>query len=112
LRTPWSIGGYGFGFFRHATFSGPFPGVRCAAFSTGRPGANLSDQDLRRTFTRQLVEVQRWLHRTPEVQMLTVTYDAALQNPEETTTRLARFLGDPFDAKAAAGAIDPNLRHR
>jgi hypothetical protein len=44
--------------------------------------------------------------------MLTVTYDAALQNPEETTTRLPRFLGDPFDAKAAAGAIDPNLGHR
>jgi hypothetical protein len=77
-----------------------------------RPGANLPDEDLRRTFTRQLVEVQRWLHRTPEVQMLTVTYDAALQNPDETATRLARFLGDPFDAKAAAGAIDPKLRRQ
>jgi len=77
-----------------------------------RPGANLPDEDLRRTFTRQLVDVQRWLHRTPEVQMLTVTYDAALQNPQETATRLARFLGDPFDLKAAAAAIDPKLKRR
>jgi predicted AlkP superfamily phosphohydrolase/phosphomutase/tetratricopeptide (TPR) repeat protein len=77
-----------------------------------RPGANLSDEDLRRTFTRQLVEVQSWLHRTPDVQMLTVGYDAALANPEETATRLARFLGDPFDPKAAAAAIDPKLRRQ
>ena len=77
-----------------------------------RSGANLADAELRRAYTRQLVEVQQWLQRTPGVQMMAVQYEAALAEPAATAARLARFLGDPFDARAAAQAIEPGLRRQ
>ncbi len=78
----------------------------------GRAGAAMTDAALERVYTRQLVEVQRWLRRTPEAQAIMIGYDAALEDPAAAAARLQNFLGEPFDAAAAAAAIDPALRRQ
>jgi tetratricopeptide (TPR) repeat protein len=77
-----------------------------------RSGARLNDRVLARTYTRQLVQVQTWLQRRPEIQVLPVSYADALRDPAGTAARLARFLGQPFDESAALTAVDPSLRRQ
>jgi Tfp pilus assembly protein PilF len=78
----------------------------------GRKGGSLSEAALMRTYAGQLVQVQTWLRKTPGVQVITVEYAEALRNPAGAAERLAAFLGMPFDAKAAAGLVDPSLRRQ
>jgi hypothetical protein len=51
------------------------------------------------------------LRRRAEIPVLAVSYDEALGDPAATAARLARFLGEPFDAQAAA-AVEPSLRRQ
>ena len=78
----------------------------------GRKGGSLGDAALMRTYAGQLVQLQNWLRKTPAVQLMTVEYTEALYNPAGTAGRLTAFLGQPFDASAAAGLVDPALRRQ
>ena len=78
----------------------------------GRKGGGLAEARLMRAYTQQLVRVQTWLRRRAEIPVLAVSYAEALADPAATAARLARFLGDPFDAQAAAAAIEPSLRRQ
>ncbi len=78
----------------------------------GRKGGKLAEARMMSTFTQQLVAVQTWLQRQPRIAVLPVDYAAALADPAATAERLARFLGPPFDARAAAAAIEPALRRQ
>jgi hypothetical protein len=77
-----------------------------------RKGALLGDQALRRAYAGHLVALQQWLQGRPEIAILPVDYARALADPIATATRLAAFLGFPFDAEAAAAAVAPSLRRQ
>jgi hypothetical protein len=77
-----------------------------------REGARLDAESLLRAYTSQLVRLQQWLQSHPEIAVLSVDYSQALASPAETATRLAEFLGHPFDAAQAAAAIAPSLRRQ
>jgi Flp pilus assembly protein TadD len=78
----------------------------------GRKGGDLADERLIRAYTQQLVRVQTWLRRRAEIPVLAVSYAEALADPAAAAAKLARFLGEPFDARAAAAAIEPSLRRQ
>jgi Flp pilus assembly protein TadD len=78
----------------------------------GRKGGQLAETRLMRAYTQQLVRVQTWLRRRAEIPVLALSYAEALADPAATAARLARFLGEPFDAPAAAAAIEPSLRRQ
>jgi tetratricopeptide (TPR) repeat protein len=78
----------------------------------GRQGGRLDDHALMRAYTRQLVHVHTWLKQRPEIQVLAVSYAEALRDPRATATRLAGFLGRPFDMDAALATVDQSLRHQ
>jgi predicted AlkP superfamily phosphohydrolase/phosphomutase len=78
----------------------------------GRRGGNIGAPALMRTYTRQLIQVQNWLRKTPGVQVLSVDYAAAVRDPKATAHRLAAFLGAPFDIAAAAQSVDPGLQRQ
>lgn len=78
----------------------------------GRAGANLTDAELMRAYTRQLVRVQDWLRKHPEIPVLAVRYDDAVRDPSAAAARLAAFLGGPFDERSAAAAIDQSLQRQ
>ena len=78
----------------------------------GRKGGELAGARLMRAYTQQLVRVQAWLRRRAAIPVLAVSYAEALASPAATAARMARFLGEPFDAAAAAAAIEPSLRRQ
>jgi tetratricopeptide (TPR) repeat protein len=78
----------------------------------GRKGGELAEARLMRAYTQQLVRVQTWLRRRAEIPVLAVSYAEALADPAAAAAKLARFLGEPFDAPAAAAAIEPSLRRQ
>jgi predicted AlkP superfamily phosphohydrolase/phosphomutase/Flp pilus assembly protein TadD len=77
-----------------------------------RKGGDLSEDRLRAVYTGQLVQVQTWLRRRPDIAVLSVDYAGALSDPAATAARLHAFLGDRFDVAAASAAIDPKLRRQ
>jgi predicted AlkP superfamily phosphohydrolase/phosphomutase/Flp pilus assembly protein TadD len=78
----------------------------------GRKGGELAAARLMRAYTQQLVQVQSWLRRNAGIPVLAVSYSEALGNPGGTASRLEHFVGEPFDAGAAAAAIEPALRRQ
>jgi len=78
----------------------------------GRRGAALEEQKLRETYTAQLHRVHAQLARRREVRMLTVGYADLVAEPAREVKSLAEFLGEPFDCKAAAGAVRPELQRQ
>ena len=77
-----------------------------------RKGAALGDTALRRAYAGHLVAVQQWLQSRPEIAILPVDYASTVADPVATASRLAGFLGLPFDAKAAGEAVAPSLRRQ
>jgi LPS sulfotransferase NodH len=67
---------------------------------------------VQRAYTRQLLEVQRWVQRTPGIEVIAIGYETALADPQAAVARLANFVGEPFDAEAAARAVEPVLRRQ
>jgi len=78
----------------------------------GRPGGKLAEARLKRVYTQQLVQVQTWLQRQPQIAVLAAQYSEAIADPAATAARLARFLGEPFDQREAAAAIEPALQRQ
>jgi tetratricopeptide (TPR) repeat protein len=78
----------------------------------GRKGGELAEARLMRAYTQQLMRVHTWLRRRAEIPVLALGYAEALADPSATAEKLARFLGEPFDASAAAAAIEPSLRRQ
>jgi len=78
----------------------------------GRKSSVLAEERLMRASTRHLMRVQNWLRRHPHIPILAIHYAEALAHPAGTAERLARFLGPPFDTRAAAAAIEPSLRRQ
>lgn len=78
----------------------------------GRKGGELNKQELARIFAGQLVRVQQWLRRSPNVRVLAMHYAQILEDPSATSARLAAFLGEPFDPVKAAARVVPSLRRQ
>jgi len=77
-----------------------------------RKGARLGADRLTQVYTSQLVRIEQWLKRAPGVDVLGVSYEKAVSDPEKTASQLAAFLGEPFDASRAAASVDPRLRRQ
>jgi len=77
----------------------------------GRRGAQLEEQKLSDTYLAQLRRVRRQITSRREMRAFTVNYGELVANPAAGSELLARFLGEPFNCRAAAAAVRPNL-HR
>ena len=78
----------------------------------GRKGGELAEARLMRAYTQQLVRVQTWLRRRAEIPVLAAELRGGAGGPGGHGGRLARFLGEPFDAHGAAAAIEPSFRRQ
>ena len=71
-------------------------------------------EQIRRALELHRKQVDAWMAWRGDLKVLRVPYAGLLENPTETSTRVARFLELSSDRVAAmASAVDPNLRrHR
>jgi hypothetical protein len=98
--------------FMHRSLTEVVASQRAMLQRLGRKGGRISDAELTRAYTQQLVRVHSWLKRHPEIPVLSVHYAAAVKDPAATAERLREFLGSPFDAPAAAAAVAASLQRQ
>lgn len=77
---------------------------------SGRAGASIAPEALKRVFAAQMDEAARWLSDRPWFRTLDVDYARVIADPAGEARRVAEFLGLP-DTTAMAAAVDPAL-HR
>ncbi len=75
----------------------------------GRERAQLSDEQLKAAYRRQLRQIGNWLARRPNVQVEFARHAEILADPGSSAQRIADFLGGDLDTGAMAAAVDPQL---
>ncbi len=76
----------------------------------GRSAPN-DDEAMAATFRRHLADVEAWLAKQPNIEVLSVTYNAVIDQPAEQIARVNAFLGGVLDTAAVVQVIDRAL-HR
>jgi predicted AlkP superfamily phosphohydrolase/phosphomutase/tetratricopeptide (TPR) repeat protein len=78
----------------------------------GRRGADLDESKLAETYQAQLARLRKQIAARPELRLLPVNYHDLLTDAGHVVTRLAEFLGAPFDCQRAVRAVRPDLRRQ
>jgi hypothetical protein len=71
----------------------------------------LDDEQLVRSYHRQLRHLYAWLKQRNNFEVLYVDYEDILSDPEDAVLEVVGFLGRPLNAQAMIQAIEPSL-HR
>jgi hypothetical protein len=76
---------------------------------SGRAGADVSDEELRELFAKELDETAAWLAAQPNFATLEVEHRDCLKRPAAVAASVNEFLGGGLDEAAMAAAIDADL---
>lgn len=69
----------------------------------------VADAELRAQFEKHLAAIKYWLARQPNMDVLYVSYNAMLADPQTLVPRLVEFLGLPLDAAKMVAVPSPTL---
>lgn len=75
----------------------------------GAPVSAFGDERMAESFGRHLKDVEEWLARRENVEVVYVDYNELLENPDSHIRRVNDFLGGGLDTRAMAFAIDKSL---
>ncbi len=64
---------------------------------------------LKRSYTLHLEKLHEWLRRQPHIEVLRVSYNELVENPQREAQRVSQFLDGAPDARSMAEAVDPSL---
>lgn len=82
-------------------------------FRLGKKGANLSEEQLMRAFSKQVASVSSLLDSFQSIaSVLPVNYHDTLITPEATAKQLNYFLGGELNEQAMAGSVEPTMRRQ
>jgi hypothetical protein len=68
-----------------------------------------SDEEMEKFFKIHLSDVERWLRKQPNIEILYVDYNDTMKNPEKSAQTINAFLGDVLDVGKMAMAVDNSL---
>lgn len=77
----------------------------------GEPTDTISDEKLAKMFEMHLLQVENWLAKQPNMDVLYVHYNEILENPAEHVPRVNAFLGGDLDTEKMMSVVDRSL-HR
>ncbi len=75
----------------------------------GQPTDEVSDERMAEAFRRHLKDVQAWLARQPNVEVVYVDYNELLENHAASVQTINQFLGGGLDTPAMVLVIDKRL---
>jgi|GEM_PF-2420 len=75
----------------------------------GEPTDKVDDDTMRRLFEKHLQKVENWLTKQPDFDVLYVSYNAILEDPEKHAAKINQFLDNTLDEQAMLGVVDPAL---
>jgi hypothetical protein len=75
----------------------------------GKPADATGDARMAEFFANHLRRIETWLAEQPNVDVLYVSYNELMQDPEAHCGRVAQFLGLPLDASRMASVASKSL---
>ncbi len=72
---------------------------------------SISDEELAKLFQKHLGQVESWLEKQPNFDVLYISYNEVLKDPEEFVDRVNKFLGGHLDVDSMKSVVDKSL-HR
>jgi len=69
----------------------------------------LDDRQMAQLFRKHLEQIQGWLDQQPGFDVVYVSYNEVLEDPQEQARKVNRFLGDTLDVDAMVRVVDPDL---
>ncbi len=77
----------------------------------GEPTDTIGDDKMAKIFQAHLLQVETWLAKQPNIEVLYIHYTEALENPLPVIDKINQFLGGKMDVKKMAAVVDKSL-HR
>ena len=77
----------------------------------GEPTDTISDERMAEMFRKHLLEVEGWLGKQPNVEVIYVDYNQMLDAPAHAIEAINNFLGGRLDTAAMTAVVDKTL-HR
>lgn len=75
----------------------------------GKPTDRVSDEQLAELYRKHLAQVEAWLAGQPNMEVLYVSYNDILTNPDPIAAEVNTFLGGRLDLPAMRQVVDRNL---
>jgi len=75
----------------------------------GEDTERIDDTEMARLFARHLSQIESWLARQPQMDVLHVHYSDVLATPAAQAARVNAFLGGGLDERRMAEVVDPEL---
>jgi Sulfotransferase domain len=75
----------------------------------GEDTERIDDTEMARLFARHLSQIESWLARQPQMDVLYVHYSDVLATPAAQAARVNAFLGGGLDERRMAEVVDPEL---
>jgi hypothetical protein len=75
----------------------------------GKPDDGVDDATMTELYEKHLAKVFTWISKQDNIQMLEVSYNDILENPEENVHKLNHFLSGGLDTSRMMGVVDRNL---
>jgi hypothetical protein len=64
---------------------------------------------MKKIYQEHLKQVNAWISKQPNIEVLYVNYNTMLGNPLESLTKVNEFLGGEMDVNVMAGVINKEL---
>jgi len=77
----------------------------------GAPADSISNEELAKLFQKHLDQVESWLKKQPNFDVLYISYNEVLTDLEEFVDRVNKFLGGHLDVDSMKSVVDKSL-HR
>lgn len=75
----------------------------------GEPTDDVPDDIMTGIFQKHLDETYAWLSNQPSMQVLYISYNASLDEPEDCAEKVNSFLGGGMDIEKMMQVVDPSL---
>lgn len=75
----------------------------------GKEDDNVEDEKMKKIYQEHLKQVNAWIAKQPNIEVLYVNYNTMLENPLESLQKVNEFLGGDLDVKVMAGVVDKEL---
>ena len=75
----------------------------------GKEDDKVEDEKMKKIYQEHLKQVNAWIAKQPNIEVLYVNYNTMLENPLESLQKVNEFLGGDMDVKVMAGVVDKEL---
>lgn len=75
----------------------------------GREDDRVEDEKMKKIYQEHLKQVNAWISKQPNIEVLYVNYNTMLGNPLESLIKVNEFLGGEMDVNVMAGVINKEL---